>query len=596
MKIRALLAVLMVIAVALLGVTTILGSEDSPVKQYSDKEFDRYDRGEKTTFFHQRMIGEAIVEGDFLSYCFNTASEELISNFSSWRKNLTEELPRNLTTEAEALEIAGGGEYVELYYLSPDSMIYRPAPETPVWVVWHAHEPDRWGNVTVIDAVTGDFIASGIPPISTIPRPTPELPESKVGGGELVEAFIFTGPMYADPCSFGWPEFVDTVELYLVEMGYEIYRPADYPDASAIEQYISNNEIAIFYEHCHGGVDYFWSGCDDMTYDEEVEAWMENYPKIPFVFLANCNGMCGTGTGTLIDAFTKGSDSCVVVVGYCGMSHPRCRNCTKWRWSWEEMFFSALADGDTVEEAYNKSADVYSSCEDCILCYGDSDLRLVPKVTRCAAGLDIGSPSIDRDFSDHAGWTYILKENPADASGTINFVTIYAPSDMSYCKVGTFYETEELGWKCRSAAEIGDVPGDSQRTFSVSLTVEAGDYLGIFFGGGAIDSSGEGAGVWWNRYDKCWVAANPDAWGFDVEFQGYHTISLYGSSCKSPTFTPTGYITGEVRDVNGCLLTNITIQLYKKDFGLVATTNTGSGSNYTFAVNETGEYWLVASG
>ena len=34
-----------------------------------------------------------------------------------WREDLPTELPQNLTTEADALEIAGGGEYAKLYYL-----------------------------------------------------------------------------------------------------------------------------------------------------------------------------------------------------------------------------------------------------------------------------------------------------------------------------------------------------------------------------------------------------------------------------------------------------------------------------------------------
>ena len=777
MKVKALLAVLVMAAVVVstFGIVTAgSGGGGDLISQYEpDKEFEKSEFGNTTIYWHQRQIGDAAVEGDYINYQFNTTTGELISKTERWREGLPTELPQNLITEDEALETAGGGEYAKLYYLSLDSTIYRPAPETPVWVVWHDHEPDRWGNVTVIDAITGEFIASGIPPIlsneilpsrpdstvvldngveatflgmtsdgnyewqATIGAPkylddlvtpiearwnydankaewtacdnlftatvkgskvtvwynntklswqpdvfigtnklkagteqllindpinenyynntlnwdfgdgitrsvriiegmlqeyytidnlptddvmiishsekdagfvwtrpavardnetrpvnltidgddltltletmqnssfpitidpvfttssrdgclefypavsyrvareaatasktpcdfgyyfvigqyyddndrfyigrsfvyfnTASLPEninitsatlrlrggfdhsdqdfyiqiqsgmpdhpcdpmtkadydkahysgnggqlvttdfvagsyneilltsegrswintagwtklclrssrdinpfSEPGGreavsawayemgegywpelvvtyetnGDMIEAFIFTGPIYADPCYDGWYIFVDNVESFLGEMGYEIFRPADYPNASVLEQYIGNNEIAVLYEHCHGGVNYFWSSCDNMTYTEEVEAWLANYPKIPFVFLANCNGLCETGPGTLVGAFSKGSLHCGVIVGYCGMSYERCRDCATYRYFWEEMFFSALAGGDTVEEAYNLCTREYKFCEDCILYYGDGDMQLKEKIER----------------------------------------------------------------------------------------------------------------------------------------------------------------------------------------------------------------------
>jgi len=164
MKLKGLrlVTVLLVIAIAIFGVIPIMGSEssgseDALVSQYSDKEFDRYQHGNTTIFFHQRMVGEAVVEGDFLNYRFDAESGELVGNSSNWRENMPSSLP-TVISESEALKKAGGGEDAQLYYLGPNSTIYRPAPETPVWVVWHSHEPDRWGNVTVIDAIAGEII------------------------------------------------------------------------------------------------------------------------------------------------------------------------------------------------------------------------------------------------------------------------------------------------------------------------------------------------------------------------------------------------------------------------------------------------------
>jgi len=773
LKVLRLVTVLLVITITIFGVIPVMGNEgsggeDSLVSQYSDKEFDRYQHGNTTIFFHQRMIGEAAVEGDFLNYRFDTESGELVGNSSNWRENMPSSLP-TVISESEALKKAGGEGDAQLYYLSSNSTIYRPAPETPVWVVWHSHEPDRWGNVTVIDAITGEFIASGIPPIvpprtspgkvvldngveATFLGRTPEMknewqvsigapkylddlqtlidpswsydndtgvwnananlfsasargpevileyeglklswePDVFVGtekqnvsvgqllgidpvnenycnntirwsygnitrsvriiegmlleyytidslpadnitivsnivaeegfdwarhnaawdsnstrldlavegdnltlgleamknasfpiiidpsssfttsssdgclevypanfydvardldeatkicdwqeyfvvgqyrddrgkfyisrsfvyfdtlslpenaeitsavlrlrtyfdhsdedfyvqiqdgmpdhpeepnltkadynrsyysgdGGKIAttnfevngwneiyltsygqswintddttkfalrssndinilgepdgreavafwayekgrkywpeleityetscteEALIFTGPIYDDPCFDGWYIFVDNVEHWLGQMGYSVFRPADYPNESVIEPYIGNNVTAILYEHCHGDSDYFWNSCDDMTYDEEIVTWLKGYSKMPFMFLANCGGLCETGPGTIVHAFTKGSLSDTVVVGYCGMSESRCSECATYRCLWENQFFQRLSEGYTVEEAYNNCNDTYPFCEDCILYYGDGDTRLVPKVVR----------------------------------------------------------------------------------------------------------------------------------------------------------------------------------------------------------------------
>lgn len=444
MKKLKLLSIALIALIMLFGATFAQGSEASLVKQYSDKEFDRYDRGRVTVFFHQRVVDEAIVEGDFLNYCFDTESEELIAKFSRWSENLPEALPK-VISESEAFRIASGGEYAELYYLSPDSVIYRPAPETPVWVVWHAHEPGRWGNVTVIDAVTGEFMASGIPPISAIPRPTPspQLPEPKVGGfnpwsydlngdcwismseamtalndcthgyiteeelnmvmylwqnnirnpgcSQMAEAFVFTGPMFRGSCTGGWYGLVDNAEYYLSSMGYEVYRPTNYPNASVIEQYISNNETAVFYEACHGKSFYFENSCNDKTFTSEIEDWLEGYPKIALVFLGSCEAMCD-GYDCMPAAFTKGCNCSTAVTGYCGMADRRCIPCTIYKLQWEELFFSTLSQGYTVGVAYNHCSSVYPVCEDCILFYGDENVRLVEKVERsdCICGCITG--------------------------------------------------------------------------------------------------------------------------------------------------------------------------------------------------------------
>jgi len=263
------------------------------------------------------------------------------------------------------------------------------------------------------------------------------------------EAFAFAGPYNSTNCEQGgWIDFAQQASEYFTNMGYPTLVMA-FPPETVIERRISSNETAIFYEHAHGGWQYFISSCNDTTFFWEVEDWIEDYPKMPFTFLGSCEALCDVGPDTLVSAFTKGSTRNTVVVGYCGLSGPECDAFVVDRKAWDQVFFFRLSIGNTVGEAYSKACNVYPSCNGtgapCIRFFGDPNLRLVPKIYR-------------------------------------------------------------------NATEI------------------------------------------------------------------------------------TGYITGEVRDVNGDLITNITVQLYKKGYGLVAETNTGSGSTYNFTVYDTGEYWLVASG
>lgn len=644
---KILLAVLVIAAVvaATFGVAAA-GNETG------DMEFEEFKFGNTTVYWHQRQVGDAIVEGDYINRQIDTNSGKPKKNFTHWRDNLPDELPRNLTTEAEAFKTAGGGEYAKLYYLSPDSMIYRPAPETPVWIVWHAHEPDRWGNITVINAITGEFIASGIPPISTVPRPTPlpELPEPKVGSA-LAEAFIFTGPMYAgDPCYQGWYEFVDTVELYLTEMGYEIYRPVDYPTTSVIEQYLSNNKVAIFYEHCHGDVDYFWNSCGNFTFSvttpEEIEAWLEGYDKIPFVFLANCNGMCGTGPGTLIDAFTKGSDSCVVVVGYCGMSYTRCRECAMWRWSWEALFFEKLAGGYTVEEAYNFCTYEYPDCEDCILYYGDPDLRLVPKISRCPVTVTFNSTSSDGQIASGKQVSYNVAHH--STTGTPideNYITWLGQrwtGEWYYVnRCFPFFDTSSLPdgasiidatlrlRKCAVFTEHTDFDvtiRNGQPTYPHGRLV-SGDYdirhytsndggskNSADFDSGYTDIPLTADGISWINKDGVTKLALISSRDYDdVAPTGLEEMSIYtyeagagrwpqlvvtyrmcGDSGDPVDPIVTSYVVGEVRDVNANPLAGVDIAIYKEGGSPPEATDI-SDPAYSLEVDNAGLYWMRAS-
>lgn len=119
-----------------------------------------------------------------------------------------------------------------------------------------------------------------------------------------------------------------------------------------------------------------------------------------------------------------------------------------------------------------------------------------------AGAIDIGAEAIDRVL--HISFmprTVINKENPANASGIIDTVKIFAvvDKDLANCKVGTFYTTNGNMLKCRDSVTIGSVTGGSEQTFpGLSIAVQVGDYIGICADfGGQIEKDITGyAGIW----------------------------------------------------------------------------------------------------
>lgn len=139
---------------------------DSLLGEYEagDKVFKRYDIGGKIVYFHQRMIGDAIVEGDFIRYQFDRDTEELLDKGVHWRDDLPESLPDLIPKEEAEAKVDGIIQWSRLYFISPESAIYpiEPTPENPCWVIRVIAD----GNMTVkiVDAVTGELLGHGVPP------------------------------------------------------------------------------------------------------------------------------------------------------------------------------------------------------------------------------------------------------------------------------------------------------------------------------------------------------------------------------------------------------------------------------------------------
>ena len=153
--------------------------------------------------------------------------------------------------------------------------------------------------------------------------------------------------------------------------------------------------------------------------------------------------------------------------------------------------------------------------------------------------ITIGEEAINRAGYSIGGYTYVLKGGPANASGEIATIEIYAVSgyDLEGCKVGIFYPTNGDTLKCRSAVTIGEVTGGSKQIIPLDpgLTVEIGDYIGFYWTPGRMerDSSG-GGGVWYNSGNHC-IVNDED----EYNYSGNWAFSLFGKSGEGVEHTHT---------------------------------------------------------
>ena len=378
MKNRAMLSIFLLVGISIIATDlfseeNLPGMQDSLLMKYEAnyRQFIEAEIGDKIVYFYQRTIGQAIVEGDFVVYHFDKNSKELLSKNTHWRGELPEYLPWIMITKEQAESMVQGRvQFSDLYYISPESDVFplKPASENPCWVV---RSMDN-GNpvVKVIDAVNGEILGNGIPPTYT--------------------AFSLSGPQVFLPCQYAWDEWYLNAEQWFARMGYST-EDTIWPTKEKIKSHIQSSETAMFYEIAHSGgrSDQFESGCADgeqieFTYASDIETWITNYEKIPFVFLASCYALCDTSDGTLSYEFRKGSKEKTVTVGYCDMSEQQCYSCWTYSLRWQDTLFFYMSQGLTVKNAFVQANLIYPACAipGCIRFAGDESLTVVPEVAR----------------------------------------------------------------------------------------------------------------------------------------------------------------------------------------------------------------------
>ena len=117
--------------------------------------------------------------------------------------------------------------------------------------------------------------------------------------------------------------------------------------------------------------------------------------------------------------------------------------------------------------------------------------------------IDIGAGAIDRADLFGETYTFVDKANPANATGTLDTVKVYAGISLVGFEIATFYVVSGNNLSTRGNATIGAVTAGSTQTFTgLSVAVTVGDYLGGYFSDGDIDwvngTTGFGGWYTWN--------------------------------------------------------------------------------------------------
>ncbi len=154
-----------------------------------------------------------------------------------------------------------------------------------------------------------------------------------------------------------------------------------------------------------------------------------------------------------------------------------------------------------------------------------------------ATAIDIGDTAINRGSVTGEGYTYINNGNPANATGTITSVEIWANTNLADVEVATFYlvsgSENTSYYTSRDYEAIGAVTSGSKQTFSVTISVTAGDIIGIYSSSGALERDTSGfTSMNMNSSDKIPCT--------NTSFNNYYAgdaISLYatGATPVAPT-------------------------------------------------------------
>jgi len=183
-----------------------------------------------------------------------------------------------------------------------------------------------------------------------------------------------------------------------------------------------------------------------------------------------------------------------------------------------------------------------------------------PTSNTTPSAIDVGAAAINRASTCGSGITLIGLDNPANANGTITTIQVWAFSNITGFRVGTFYLVANTTYKCRASTTIGNITSGSVQTFTnLTINVIAGDYVGCYLGSGGVEQDTSGyAGI-------CYISGDYTSPGTQATYtlQSGAAISLHGIGTRiSTTFTGTQVYFGSMATATDTGLTPGTSYYY----------------------------------
>jgi nicotinic acid phosphoribosyltransferase len=110
------------------------------------------------------------------------------------------------------------------------------------------------------------------------------------------------------------------------------------------------------------------------------------------------------------------------------------------------------------------------------------------------ATIDVGLTPVNRGAASSATHSLLDLNNPANDTGSLDTFEIWAATNLSGTKIGTF-SGSGTSWTVRDYESIGNVTSGSKQTFTgKNCNVSTNDVLGIYFSGGTIERDTSGFG------------------------------------------------------------------------------------------------------
>ncbi len=157
------------------------------------------------------------------------------------------------------------------------------------------------------------------------------------------------------------------------------------------------------------------------------------------------------------------------------------------------------------------------------------------------SAIDVGAAAINRVSSFPQNYTCVEKSNPANDTGAIDTVEIWANSNLnSSTEVASFFVVSGNNLSTRDSEAIGAVTAGSKQTFTgLDMGIESGDHIGIFYNGGKMENDASGGVLmWYQSGDK--IPCTNQLFASDAT---NYIISLYGIGAT------VGWVGGDVNGV-----------------------------------------------